>query len=62
MTTASRVSSAQWTTPRKNTIAAVIDGVTYYVPDDPKNIERILIAQWEAAGNSIKDADLGAKT
>jgi len=35
-------------------IVAVIDGVEMTVPDDIANRHRVMIAEWEAAGNTIE--------
>ncbi len=45
------IESAAFT--EEGTIQAVIDGVTLFVPDDPGNRHRRLLAAWEAAGNAI---------
>jgi hypothetical protein len=34
-------------------LITVIDGKTYYVPDDPANYQRQMIDVWVASGNSI---------
>ena len=38
-------------------IKAVIDGVTMYVPLDPANRHYQAILEWVADGNTIEDAD-----
>ena len=35
-------------------IFSVIDGVEMFVPDDMENRHRIMLAEWEAAGNVIE--------
>ncbi len=52
------VESAQWITAPDDpafpgTILAVIDGQELWVPDDPGNLQRQEIAEWEAEGNTI---------
>tara|TARA_R110000823_G_scaffold122989_1_gene248505 strand:+ start:1367 stop:1543 length:177 start_codon:yes stop_codon:yes gene_type:complete len=38
-------------------IKADIDGIEMFVPLDASNKERMLIQEWEDAGNTIADAD-----
>lgn len=45
------VTAAQYSAA--GSIDATIDGAPVCVPDDPENSDRILIAEWEAAGNTI---------
>lgn len=45
------VTSAQYT--KFDTIAAVIDGSDFSVPDTLENRHRQMIAEWEAEGNAI---------
>lgn len=48
------VTAAEWVDADRTTIKAEIDGVVRYVPDDPGNRFRQLIAEeWEGAGNTI---------
>ncbi len=42
-----------WLNSDMTTIQATIDGVTMFIPDDMENRHRVMIAQWEANGNSI---------
>lgn len=56
------VTSAQYTLNLEKdgngqSIEAVIDGRTYYVPLDPNNTEYAAILKWVAEGNTIADAD-----
>jgi hypothetical protein len=39
-------------------IEAVIDGRTEYVPLDPNNMEYAAILNWVAEGNTIEDAEI----
>ena len=45
------ITSAKWN--NEFYIEAVIDGQTMLVPNDPGNIHRAMIAEWEAQGNVI---------
>ena len=57
------VTSAQYTLNLEKdgngqSIEAVIDGRTYYVPLDPNNMEYAAILKWVAEGNTIADAEI----
>ena len=49
----SPVQSAAWSDEAHTSIAAVINTLAQHVPNDPANADRIAIAAWEAAGNTI---------
>ena len=52
------VTSAQYVSDSNdNTIEAVIDGQTVFVPVDNSNRHYAAILEWVADGNSIADAD-----
>lgn len=53
------VTSAKYKTSKteNDSIIAVINGITVYVPIEPKNREYIAIQKWVAEGNTIEEAD-----
>ena len=46
------ITKAKYT--ESGTILAIVDGMEMIVPDDVENRHRIMIAEWEAAGNGIE--------
>jgi len=49
------ITYAQWVDSAHTTIAATIDDVAMFVPNDMGNLHRQAIAKWENTGNEIED-------
>jgi hypothetical protein len=50
----SGIASAKYINVEKQTIKVEINGETLYVPNDPENRHRQMIAAWEAKGGVIE--------
>ena len=51
------ITSAQYVNDENDTVKAVIDGETLFVPTNSSNRHYAAILDWVADGNTIQDAD-----